>query len=48
MTAIKIAVKKVYNRDDKQWIIYTDSHSAMQSIKVHRENHPILNQMHGI
>ena len=42
-TLIKTDLKKIYSKDDKQWIIYKDSHRLMQ---FNRENYLILNQIY--
>ena len=39
MTVIKIAQKEIHNREDKRWVIYTDSYSPIHSIKYNKENH---------
>ena len=48
MTAIETAMKEIRGRDDKRWVIYTDSLSSMLAIENNRENHPILNQIYDI
>ena len=48
MTSIKVALKEIHKRENKRWVIYTDSQSYMQSIEYNRENHSILNQIYNI
>ena len=36
--AIKLALKEIHKREDKKWVIYTDSHGSMQSIEYNIEN----------
>ena len=44
ITAIKIALMEIHKREDKIWVIYTNSQSSIQSIESNKENYPILNQ----
>ena len=37
MIMIKLALKEIPKREDKRWVIYTLSHSSMQSIKCNKE-----------
>ena len=48
MTTIKVALKEIHKKEDKRWIIYTDTQSSMQSIKYNKENPPILNPRYMI
>ena len=41
MPANKMALKKIYKREDKRSVIYTDSQSSMQSIECKKENYPV-------
>ena len=41
MTAIKVALKEIHEKEDKRWIIYTDSQSSMQSMEY--KNFKLLN-----
>ena len=43
-----ITIKKIKERKEIRWVIYTDSLSSMLAIKINRENHPILNQINDI
>ena len=42
MIAINIALKEIHKREDKRWVIYTDSQGYMQSIECNKENYPVL------
>ena len=33
LIAIKVVLKEIHKREEKRWVIYTDSQSSMQSIK---------------
>ena len=41
-TAEMTAMKKIEEREDIRWVIYTDSLSSMLAIENNRENYPIL------
>ena len=43
-----ITIKKIKERKEIRWVIYTDLLSSMLTIKNNRENHPILNQIYDI
>ena len=34
----KVALMEIHKREDKRWVIYTESQSSMQSIKYNKEN----------
>ena len=38
MTVVKIALKEIHKREDKIWIIYTDTQSPMQSIEYNKKS----------
>ena len=40
-----MVLREIHKREDKRWIIYTDSLSSMQIIEYNKENHSILNQI---
>ena len=44
----KRIIFSAYKREDKRWVIHTNSQNSMQPIKHNKENHPIFNQMYGI
>ena len=48
MRAIKTAMRKINEREDIRWAMYTDSLNSMLAIKNNSENHPILNQIYDI
>ena len=48
MTAIKVTLKDIHKREDKRWVIYTDSQSSMQSIEHNKMNQQILNKIYDI
>ena len=39
MTVIIVKLKEVHKRENKRWVIYTDSQSSMQPIEYNKENH---------
>ena len=41
-------LRKIYNRNNKRGIIFTDSGSSMSSIKFNKENHPVLSPIYDI
>ena len=41
MTTIKTAMREIQKREDKRWVIYTDTLSSMRAIENNRENHRI-------
>ena len=41
-------MREIQKREDKRWIISTDSLSSMLAIENNRENYPILNQIYDI
>ena len=42
MTIIKVALKEIYKREEKGWVICTDFQSSMQTIEYNKENHSNL------
>ena len=40
MTAIKIALKEIHKREDKRWVLYTNSQSFMHSHKIQQRKSP--------
>ena len=47
MTAIKRTLKETFDRDEKHWVIYTDSRATMQCIEFNKITNPILNEIYN-
>ena len=44
ITTIKTVPKEIYNRENTQQTIYTDSHNSIKSIKFNKKKHPLKPQ----